>query len=96
MFMKILNITHEFVNLIYDGVTIKIANEQDLPELEKFLPKKGLEFEVEEDDEWGDIPGDAIESIKAGMEDFKAARVVSHAEAMAQINEHTGRQKGNG
>jgi predicted transcriptional regulator len=77
-------------------VTIKIANEQDLPELEKFLAKKGLEFEVEEDDEWGDIPEDAIESTKAGMEDFKAGRVVSHAEAMAQINEHTGRQKVNG
>jgi predicted transcriptional regulator len=78
-------------------VTIKIANEQDLPELEKFLANKGLEFEVEEDDEWGDLSEREIEGIKAGLADIEARRVHTHEEVrayMAMKFEHLRKKNG--
>ena len=75
-------------------VTIEINNEQDLPALEEFLTGKGLKFEVQDgNDDWGDLSDAEIEAIKAGMEDFKNGRVVSHAEAMAQIEAHISSRK---
>lgn len=44
--------------------------------------------QTEEDDEdWSDLPPEAIESIKAGLADGEAGRVHSHEEAMAHIQE---------
>ena len=80
-------------------LTVEIEKEQDLPVLQDFLNRMGLKFDLEEDgddDDWGDLPEEAIEGIKAGMEDFKAGRVYTHSEAMAQINEHINSQKTHG
>ncbi len=77
-------------------LTVEIDTERDLPALQAILTRMGLEFEVEEDDhdeDWGDLSGAEIEAIKAGMEDFKSGRVVSHAEAMAQIEDHIKKRK---
>jgi len=76
-------------------LTIEIDKERDLPALEALLTRMGLEFDVEDDDDddWGDLPEAAIEGIKAGLEDFKAGRVVTHTEAMAQIDEHLKKSK---
>ncbi len=76
-------------------LTVEIDRERDLPALEATLTRMGLEFEVEEDDDddWGDLLSAEIEAIKAGMEDFKSGRVVSHAEAMAQIEDHIKKRK---
>jgi predicted transcriptional regulator len=76
-------------------LTVEIDKERDLPELQAVLTRMGLKFEIEEDD-WGDLPEAAIEGIKAGMEDFKAGRVFTHAEAMSQINEKINRHKTHG
>ncbi|MFI5137404.1 MAG: hypothetical protein ACHQIM_06225 [Sphingobacteriales bacterium] len=73
---------------------IEIDEERDLPELQAVLTRMGFKFEVEEDeDDWGDLSDAEIEAIKAGMEDFKNGRVVSHAEAMAQIEDHIKKRK---
>ena len=45
----------------------------------------GLKFDV--DDDWGDLPEEAIEGIKAGLEDVKAGRVHSHEYVMAYMEE---------
>ena len=67
-------------------VTVKINDEQDLPALEKFLTGQGLEFEVEDDDDWGDLPEEAIEGIKAGLADIEAGRTHSHEYVMARMD----------
>jgi predicted transcriptional regulator len=45
----------------------------------------GFEYQIEtnDDDDWDDLPPEAVEGIKAGLEDIKAGRVYTHAEAMA-------------
>ena len=69
-------------------LTVEIDKERDLPALEALLTRMGLEFELEDDnDDWGDLPEAAIESIKAGMEDFKAGRVHTHEEVSAYMEE---------
>ncbi|HVV54479.1 MAG TPA: DUF2683 family protein [Mucilaginibacter sp.] len=66
-------------------LTVEIDKEKDLPAVEAFLKKMGLEYQIETDDDedWGDLPPEAIEGIKAGLEDIKAGRVHTHAEVMA-------------
>jgi hypothetical protein len=75
-------------------VIIEINNEQDLSALEEFLTGKGLKFEVKDDnDDWGDLSNAEIDAIKAGIDDFKNGRVVSHSEAMTQIDDHIRNRK---
>ncbi len=66
-------------------VTVKISDEQDLPALEEFLTGQGLEFEIEDDD-WGDLPEEAIEGIKAGLADAEAGCTHSHEYVMAEMD----------
>ncbi len=71
---------------------IEIEEERDLPELQALLTKMGLKYEVEEEeDDWGDLPQEAIEGIKAGLADEEAGRMHSHEEVMARINEKLNR-----
>jgi len=71
-------------------LTIEIDKEGDLPAVEAFLKKMGLAYQVEDDD-WGDLPQEAIEGIKAGLADIKAGRVHTHAEVMAYMEEKLNR-----
>jgi hypothetical protein len=68
-------------------LTVEIDKEKDLPAVEAFLKKMGLEYQIEtdDDDDWGDLPPEAVEGIKAGLEDIKAGRVYTHAEVMAHM-----------
>ncbi len=68
-------------------ITVEINKEQDLPVLEAVLSKMGLKFHIEEDDdeEWGDLPESVIESIKAGLADSEAGRLIPHEEVMARM-----------
>ena len=68
-------------------LTVEIDKEKDLPAVEAFLTKMGLKFEVEDEDDWGDLPEAAIDGIKAGLADGEAGRIYTHEEAMARINE---------
>jgi hypothetical protein len=80
-------------------LTVEIDKEKDLPAIEAFLKKMGVEYQIETDDDedWGDLPPEAIESIKAGLADGEAGRVHSHEEAMAHIQETLARlRKENG
>jgi len=75
-------------------VTVEIDKQQDLPALEAVLSKMGLKFHIEEDDdEWGEIPEEAIEGIKAGLADIEAGRVHTHEEVMAYMNQKYGHLK---
>jgi predicted transcriptional regulator len=67
-------------------LTVEIDKERDLPALEALLKRMGLEFEVEEDVDWGDLPEAAIEGIKAGMADIKAGLVHTQDEVMAHMD----------
>jgi hypothetical protein len=78
-------------------LTVEIDKEKDLPAIEAFLKKMGLDYQVENDDDWGDLPQEAIESIKAGLADGEAGRVHTHSEVMAHIEEKMNRlRKKNG
>jgi predicted transcriptional regulator len=68
---------------------VKIDDDKDLSSLTKVISEMGFEYSLNEDDEedWGDLPEAAIESIKAGLADSEAGRVYSHEYAMDQINE---------
>jgi hypothetical protein len=77
-------------------VTIELNTGHDLEMIQEFLTSKGLKFEVEDEDEWGNLPAEEIESIEAGMADFENGRVITHAEAMAQVNEHIAKSKTGG
>jgi len=69
-------------------LTIAIDKDKDLPAVEAFLKKMGIDYHVEgDDDDWGDLPPEAIEGIKAGLEDIKAGRVYTHAEVMARMED---------
>jgi len=74
---------------------VEIDIERDLPALEVVLSNMGLKFEVdkEEENEWGDLPEEAIEGIKAGLADIEAGRTHSHEEVMAYMNEKYGHLK---
>ncbi len=68
-------------------VTVEIDKEKDLPALQAVLSKMGLKFHIEEeDDDWGDLPEEAIEGIKAGLADLEAGRVHTHEEVMARMD----------
>lgn len=45
------------------------------------------EQNIEDEDDWGDLPEEAIEGIKAGLADEEAGRVHSHEEVMAYMRE---------
>jgi hypothetical protein len=80
-------------------LTVEIDKEKDLPAIEAFLKKMGLEYQVEtdEDEDWGDLPAEAIENIKAGLADGEAGRVRTHEEAMTHIQktlEHLRKKNG--
>ncbi|HVS91341.1 MAG TPA: hypothetical protein VHE59_04865 [Mucilaginibacter sp.] len=49
-------------------LTVEIDKEKDLPAVEAFLKKMGLEYQIEndDDDDWGDLPPEAVEGIKQG------------------------------
>ncbi len=66
-------------------LTIEIDKERDLPILQEFLTRMGLKFEVEDDEDWGGLPEEAIKGIKAGLEDVEASRVHSHESVMAEL-----------
>lgn len=66
-------------------LTVQIDKEKDLPALQAILQKLGLEYEVEEDEDWGDLSAAEINRIKAGIEDFKAGRTLTGEEANARI-----------
>ena len=68
-------------------LTIEIDKEKDLPTIEAFLKQMGLQYHVDDDDNWGDLPPDAIEGIKAGLDDIEAGRVYTNAEVMAHMQE---------
>jgi hypothetical protein len=67
-------------------LTVEIDKEKDLPALEAVLSKMGLKFTIDEDDDWGDLPEEAIESIKAGIADMEAGRTHSHEYVMAEMD----------
>lgn len=76
-------------------VTIEIDKEKDLTALEAVLSKMGLKFHVEEVDvDWGNLPEEAIEGIKAGLADIEAGRTHTHEYAMAEINKRIEELKG--
>jgi predicted transcriptional regulator len=68
-------------------VTLDIDKE-DLPKVLSQLDKLEVKYHVneDEDDDWGDLPEEAIEGIKAGLADIEAGRVHSHEEVMAHIH----------
>ena len=88
--MEIMNILNMLVNLDMATLTIEIDKVRDLPAVEAFLKKMGLDYQLDDDD-WGDLPQDAIDGIKAGLEDIKAGRVHTHAEVMAYMEEKLNR-----
>ncbi|MBC7399093.1 MAG: hypothetical protein H7289_04045 [Mucilaginibacter sp.] len=67
-------------------ITVEIQKETDLPALQAVLNNMGLKYQVEEDDDWGDIPEAAIEGIKAGLADIEAGRTHTHEYVMAEMS----------
>jgi predicted transcriptional regulator len=59
-------------------LTVEIDKERDLPVLQALLDRMGLEFEIDDDDDWGNLPEAAVDGIKAGLADGEAGRVHSH------------------
>lgn len=53
--------------------------------LKALLNRMSLQFEVEKEEDWGGLPENAIEGIKAGLQDLAAARVHSHEFVMAAM-----------
>ena len=66
-------------------VRIEINDEGDLSILKALLNRMSLQFEVEKEEDWGGLPENAIEGIKAGLQDLAAARVHSHEFVMAAM-----------
>lgn len=78
-------------------LTVEIDKAKDLPAIEAFLKKMGLEYTVETDQEdWGDLPQEAINGIKAGLADSEAGRVHSHADVVAHMQQKLDRLRKNG
>jgi predicted transcriptional regulator len=68
-------------------LTVEIQNDEDLSALEAVIKQRGLKFDIEEEeDDWGDLPEEAIEGIKAGLADAEAGRTYSHEYVMAQMD----------
>jgi len=72
-------------------LTVEIDKERDLPELKAVFTRMGLKFEIEDNDDWGDLPEAAIEGIKAGLADGEAGRLHSHEYVMAYMEEKLNR-----
>jgi predicted transcriptional regulator len=64
-------------------LTVEIDRETDLSALQEVLSKMGLKYHLEEEDDWGDLPEEAIEGIKAGLADIEAGRTHTHEYVMA-------------
>jgi hypothetical protein len=78
-------------------LTVEIDKKNDLPAIEAFLKKMGVDYKVETDEEdWGDLPQEAINGIKAGLADSEAGRVHSHAKVAAHMQETLARLRKNG
>jgi predicted transcriptional regulator len=77
-------ILNNSVNLNMATLTVQIDKERDLPALHALLDRLGLEYQVEDDD-WGGLPEEAIEGLKAGIADADAGRVYTHEEVMSRI-----------
>lgn len=71
-------------------LTVEIDKERDLPVLEALLDRMGLKFQLDDED-WGNLSAPEIEGIKAGLEDSKAGRTLSHAEVRARIEKKLNR-----
>jgi len=66
-------------------LTVEIDKERDLPVLKALLGRMGLKFHIDDGD-WDNLSEPEIEGIKAGLEDIKAGRTLSHAEVMSRID----------
>lgn len=69
-------------------ITIELDKDQDLSAVEEGLHKMGLKFHVAEEDDdedWGDLPESVIESIKAGLADSEAGKLIPHEEVMVRM-----------
>lgn len=66
-------------------LTVEIDTEKDLTALQAVLSNMGLKYQLEDEDDWGDIPEEAIEGIKAGLADIEAGRTHTHEEVMAHM-----------
>jgi hypothetical protein len=64
---------------------VEINEEKDLPVLAKVLTELGFSFKLE-NDEWEDLPDEAVSGIKAGLNDWEEGRVYVHEEAKSRIN----------
>jgi hypothetical protein len=71
-------------------LTVEIDKERDLPVLEALLGRMGLKFRIADDD-WEGLSEPEIEGIKAGLEDLKAGRTLSHADVMSRIDKKLNR-----
>ncbi len=87
---EIMNILNVLVNLNMATLKVEIDKVGDLPAVEAFLKKMGLEYQLDDDD-WGDLPHEAIDGIKAGLADGEAGRVHNHSEVMAHVEEKMNR-----
>ncbi len=72
-------------------LTVEIDKERDLPVLQALLSRMGLNFQISDDDDWGNLSNAEIEGIKAGLEDIKAGRTLSHEEVMLRIDKKLNR-----
>jgi hypothetical protein len=68
-------------------VTVEIDKEKDLPLLQELLGRLGLKYHIDEDNEWGNLPPEAIEGIEAGLADVAAGRVNTTEEVFAYLEE---------
>jgi len=67
-------------------LTIEIDKERDLPALQALLNRLGLKYQLEEEDDWGDLSEAEIEGIKVGLADIEAGRTYSHEYVVSEIN----------
>jgi len=68
-------------------LTVEIDKEKDLTALQAVLSNMGLKYQLEEDDDnWGDIPEETIEGIKAGLAAIEARRTHTHEFVMSEMN----------
>jgi len=72
-------------------LTVEIDKERDLPALQALLSRMGLKFRLADDEDWADLSDVEIEGIKAGLEDVKAGRTLSHDEVMSRIDKKLNR-----
>ena len=72
-------------------LTVEIDKERDLPALQALLSRMGLKFQLADNDDWEGLSDAEIDGIKAGLEDIKAGRTLSHDEVMSRIDKKLNR-----